>query len=67
MGGITMNNIPLRCDCNGIGKEMFVLLCYNGVMGMAVMKRFNMINDYQKDILYLKPNHYSDDKNKKRE
>ena len=63
IGGLTLNNVPLRYDRNGVGKEYSVELG-EGLLGMAVMKRFNMIIDFKHDILFLKPNHYFNKKNK---
>ena len=63
IGGLTLNNVPLRFDRNGVGKEYTVEIG-EGLMGMAVMKRFNLIIDFHSNILYIKPNHYFYKKNK---
>ena len=63
LGPFTLNNVPLRYDRNGVGKE-YSIGQGNGLMGMAVMKRFNLIIDFRHDVLYLKPNRYFKEKNK---
>lgn len=57
VGPFTLNNIPLRYDRNSVGKE-YAVSQGEGLMGMAVMKRFNLIIDFKNDVLYLKPNRY---------
>ncbi|MBR4336844.1 MAG: hypothetical protein IKP91_01195 [Bacteroidaceae bacterium] len=63
VGPFTLNNVPLRYDRNGVGKE-YSMNQGDGLMGMAVMKRFNLIIDFRHDVLYIKPNHYFKKKNK---
>ena len=63
LGPFTLNNVPLRYDRNGVGKE-YSIGQGDGLMGMAVMKRFNLIIDFRQDVLYLKPNRYFKEKNK---
>jgi len=63
VGPFTLNNVPLRYDRNGVGKE-YTIGQGDGLMGMAVMKRFNLIIDFRHDVLYLKPNRYFKEKNK---
>ena len=57
VGPFTLNNVPLRYDRNGVGKE-YAVSQGGGLMGMAVMKRFNFVIDFRHDALYLKPNRY---------
>ncbi|MDR0506925.1 MAG: retropepsin-like domain-containing protein [Dysgonamonadaceae bacterium] len=64
MGTFLLNNVPARRVKNDKGYDRIDMIDgADGLIGLALLKRFNMILDYKHNILYLKPNKYFEEKN----
>lgn len=63
-GNLMLNNVPVRKTKYAGFDRLDALEGGDGLLGLALLKRFNMILDYKNNILYIKPNKYFKDKNK---
>jgi Aspartyl protease len=62
IGNYQLNNVPVL-----LGKESYAESAVeDGVIGIGLQKRFNMIIDYPNSIIYLKPNKYYTESFKKK-
>jgi hypothetical protein len=64
---LLLHNVPVRLVKHAGFDRLDALEGGDGLLGLALLKRFNMILDYKNNILYLKPNKYFKEKNKKSE
>lgn len=63
-GNKLLYNVPVRRQLGGF--DIYEALGGgDGLLGIPLMKRFNLILDYKNNILYYKPNKWFDVKNKK--
>jgi hypothetical protein len=56
MGDVHINKVSVERVKEGEFDRFEALAGGDGLLGMAIIKRFNFIADYKKNILYLKPN-----------
>jgi hypothetical protein len=56
IGKITINKVPVRFVKEDLADRYDALSGGDGVSGMVLIKRFNLIIDYKENILYIKPN-----------
>jgi hypothetical protein len=60
---INVNKVPVRKVINADLDRYEALEGGDGLMGMALIKRFNIVLDYKNNMLYLKPNKWFSIKN----
>lgn len=57
LGNINIKRVPLRTTKFSYG-ETLDKFAYDGILGLAVLRQFNIIADYKHNIFYIKPNNY---------
>lgn len=58
IGNLVLNNAPVRTFVGKNGDVVEMLKAGDGLLGLALLKRFDLILDYKNSILYIKPNRY---------